>query len=144
MSLKNTVFAIFSGFVICLALFSCKSFKAQKSKKIILVEGYKTPVIGGAGTRGMKITLTIKTEGDVELKSIEYNKLINSLTVTKTDKKAVTAECYFYDKNERTVSGNTNYKAEGDSCILHYICKGVAKKLVCENLKELKDSSLWE
>lgn len=144
MSLKRIIFVIVLGIVLGYTCFSCKSVKTQKEQKVVLIKGYKTPVIGGAGSRGMKITLTLKTEEGVELKSIEYNQLINPLTVLKTDKKEITAESYFYDKNEISLSENTNYKAEGDFCTVHYLYKNEAKSLVCENLIELKDSTLWE
>jgi hypothetical protein len=143
-------FKCFSVTLIGLFLFSgtfCENSTHILGSKegIVFLNTYRTPLVGGAGNKGMKISLVIQIDTDIQLDSIVYNKRAGEVTEVKKEGNVIWVESYFY-AHKKMIKGRgvQEYKAEGDSCELFYSRDKESKSLKILSLELKQDNTLWE
>lgn len=130
-----------------LNLISCKNVEntPKKINEIVLLKSFKTPIVVGAGGRGMKITLNLEKDMRVVLDSIVCNNRKARMDEVKKTVSSVWVESYFYNEREMVEGkGWVEYRAEGDSCRLFYSVNEKTKSLLVPSLELKQDVTLWE
>ena len=126
-------FTVLMIIMVVLANFSCKNSEsaAVKNEELKVVESIKTPIVRGAGGRGMKIMLNIKKPVLVQLDSVVYNGRASDVSEFKVMKESVWFESFFYNE-EKSIRGKglVSYKAEGDNCQLYYSINEHSKSIL--------------
>jgi len=146
--MKNFISAnILTIMILGIGVMSCKNSEntPKQRDEVVLIKSFKTPIIIGAGGRGMKIILNIERDQKVVLDSIVYNNRNAAIDEVKKTANNFWIESYFY--NEKTMiegKGLVEYTAEGDSCQLYYNINGKAKSILIIDLELKQDERLWE
>jgi len=127
---------------------SCKNsqtISVTKNSNVTILSATKTPVTGGAGTQGMKISLSILKNKTVTLDSMEYNLRRTEIDILKQVGDTIWVTGYFYSENTIVVGKESiQYIAKGDSCTLFYTLNGVGDKVLIPKLTLGQDNTLWE
>jgi hypothetical protein len=136
------------GILVAFAMVSCQKIAwAQKiAQELKVFNAYKMPLVSGAnGSRGTKITLKVRKDKAVELRSIAFQSKVSDVTIIKSIQDTIWLESYFYESNKMVIGQESvEQKRDAKSCILYYNLGGKKKSLKVSSLTLQTDTVRWK